>query len=461
MLTVFDAFPNATPELTEALDKAPRSVLAVNADIDFKRALEREDRRYVPTAKARADKFQKHFFSTFGYDPAGPQFVPVKPAKHVLFFGHVGSGKSTELARLAADLHHPDRYWVVRLNVLDFLDPHDVKYTDIWLAVAQELVAQLERDGIVVPSVVVKGFEDWFKERVLTQDQLKELSAELKTEASASTGLPFIGTLLARFTASVRTGSTYRESIRTVVRNTFGLFADALNQLLHAATSAVAEAGKGRQTLLVIDGPDRFRGENLMDFFVQDANQLTMIECVSVYAAPMSLKSSGASLALFDLLVLPMIKLREFDGTRTVRPDAYNAMREVLLKRCHYSLFDALDTLDALIDYSGGHLRDALRLLSYACVEADGAQLTRVVVDAAAQRLASDFRDWLLREDYGVLAAAAHEPENTGGSEAITRLVEGGALLEYNTGAWREPHPVLRLLPAFRKAFAAPAPAGP
>ena len=33
-------------------------------------------------------------------------------------------------------------------------------------------------------------------------------------------------------------------------------------------------------------------------------------------------------------------------------------------------------------------------------------------------------------------------------------LVERGALLEYNTGSWRLPHPVIRLLSAYRRAEA-------
>lgn len=166
----------------------------------------------------------------------------------------------------------------------------------------------------------------------------------------------------------------------------------------------------------------------------------------------MALKSSGARLDTFDSLVLPMIKLRDFD-TGAVRPEAYDAMRQVIFKRAHHSLFQDIATVDALIDYSGGHLRDALRLLAFACVEADATPLTPTDIDVAAKRLASDYRSWLEQgESYQVLAQAEAEPYNEGSSSTITKLVEGGALLEYNNGSWRHPHPVVRLLHGYIKA---------
>ena len=58
-------------------------------------------------------------------------------------------------------------------------------------------------------------------------------------------------------------------------------------------------------------------------------------------------------------------------------------------------------------------------------------------------------------EHYAVLVDIAKQPENAGRNDVITRLVDGGALLEYNTGRWRQPHPVVRLLPGYKKAEAA------
>jgi hypothetical protein len=91
-------------------------------------------------------------------------------------------------------------------------------------------------------------------------------------------------------------------------------------------------------------------------------------------------------------------------------------------------------------------------MLSYASVEADGAVLDRSAIDSAAMRLARDYRDGLLTDDFALLSRIAHNPSNVGGDVNITRLIEFGALLEYNTGSWRQPHPVVTLLPGYRQA---------
>lgn len=453
MIDIKTLFPIWYNTDSDAFEAAPRSLLAVNTSIDYKEALGLEDPRYVPTSSARAERFERTFYGTFGYKPSDGSFVPPHSTKHVLFFGHVGCGKSTELTQMCAQLHAPGRYWVVRVDLLNLIDPNDVRYSDVWLAVAQQLMLQLDKDGIAVSEASLSRLERWFSERVLSHEQVKDFAAEIKAQAEAGGGIPLIGKLLARFTAAIKTGSTYRDSLRTVVRNTYGEFVGSLNQLIIDATDAVQRQGKGQRILFAIDGTDRFRREDWKQLFVDDANQMVLVKCIAVYTVPMALKSSGERLDLFESLVLPMVKLRDFDAPEMPkRPEAYGVMRAILLKRCHYSLIDTLETLDALVDYSGGHLRDALRLLAYACVDSDETTLNQSTVNAAAKRLAGDYRAWLHADHYPVLVAAALDPENNGTSDTITRLVDGGALLEYNTGTWRQPHPVIKLLAAFQRA---------
>ncbi len=451
MINIKTLFPDATPELLATLENAPKTLMGVNSIIGFQDSLAVDDPRYVETAKARAEQFEDDFFRTFGYEKNRGNFEALQGGKHVLFFGHVGCGKSTELARLSRALHDPQRYWVVNVNLLALLDPNNVNYCDVWLAVAQKLTEQLGHDKISIDPIVLKSLENWFTEQVLSVEQVKDISAEIKAGAEIGTGIPFLSRMFASFTAAIKTGSTHRETLRTVVRNTYGKFIAALNQLFVAVVASVQAANRGRQLLIVIDGPDRFRSDDWEKFFVGEANQLTQASCVVVYTAPMALKSSGERLDNFTSLVLPMVKLRDLDS-KVARPEAYKAMRQILLKRAHYSLFDDIATVDALIEYSGGHLRDALRLLSYVCVIADDTPLTPAVMDAAAQKLAADYRDWLEKEQYPVLVEAAHDPQNEGRSAIITKLVERGALLEYNNGTWRQPHPVVKLLYGYKKA---------
>lgn len=453
MIDLQTLFPEATPQKQQAFDAAPRTLLKVRAAINYKDALPLDDPRYVDTSRARDERFQRLFFRTLNYDPISQGFAPPETSLHLLFSGHVGCGKSTELLRMSRELHSPDRYWVVQVDVLDLIDLHDARYSDIWLAIVQAFMAGLQKDGIELPDIVVNRFRNWFDERVLSNDSIREYAAEVRAEAGVEAGIPLIAKFLTKFTSSIRTGSTYRETLRTVVQNTYGEFVDSLNLLIQAATESLQRQGKGQRILFAVDGTDRLKGDDWRRLFVDEANQLTLIDAIVVYTAPLALMTSGHRLDLFEYLKLPMVKLRDFD-TGEQRAPAYSAMREMLLKRCHVSLFDSVHTLDALVDYSGGHMRDALRMLAYASVEADGPLIDGNAVQSAALRLAADYRNGLSEMDFLVLARVARSPTNIGRDATITRLVEFGALLEYNTGSWRKPHPVIRLLPGYRDAEA-------
>lgn len=48
------------------MEHAPKTLLGINNAIDFKDALSADDPRYVETAKARDERFEKHFLEPLG-----------------------------------------------------------------------------------------------------------------------------------------------------------------------------------------------------------------------------------------------------------------------------------------------------------------------------------------------------------------------------------------------------------
>lgn len=454
MINIDALFPDLDGETRGVLEAAPKSLLEVHTNRGFYEPLKVDDARYVATSRARAEKFQQTFFRTFGYYGDTKPFAPRDNSRPVLFFGHRGCGKSTELNRMCDALKDPERYWVVQVDLAEQIDLNNVRYSDVWLAVVQKLLENVKEARIAPENVVLTGFMNWFSERVVTKETFGELSGELRAELNAQGGIPGLITLLGRLTGLVKAGSTYRDSLRTTVRNSYGDFVRHLNMLIDDLTKKVQKQNLGKEILFIIDGADRFYTDDWRKFFVEDAPQLVQIKSISVYAAPLALKYSKYKLDLFDHIVLPMVKLYEFELPPKKRVDAFNAMRQIILKRCHYGLFESIDVLDCLIHYAGGHLRDMLRLLNYACIEADSDIIGASDVSEATKRLAADYRSWLRVEHYPVLAEFEIHPDNEGTTETIDDLVEGGALLEYNNGSVRRPHPVLALLKPYQTARA-------
>ena len=129
-------------------------------------------------------------------------------------------------------------------------------------------------------------------------------------------------------------------------------------------------------------------------------------------------------------------------------------MRDILLKRADRSLFDLEQDIERLIENSGGHPREMLRLLQLCCEFAE-TRIDAQVVEQSVAQLASEYRRLLQPDDYTLLVQIDRNPLDVGNDEGIRRLLYCLALLEYNDGTWRRSHPVIRTLEGYRRATAA------
>jgi energy-coupling factor transporter ATP-binding protein EcfA2 len=431
----------------------PKTLLEVLKKIELEKALELNDPRFVDTRVARgSEKTLSRLAKKFGLDLVTNDFAPTT-LRHVLFFGHTGSGKSTELRHYAKHLTGAEKFLVVEVDISLSLDLHNVQYADVLMAMAKALVEALNLKQVAIAPAALVPLENWFRERVETSEEGKEFSNEVKAGIEAKGGLLFWVNVFAKLTSSFKNNVTYKDSLRKVIRNNFAEFANAFNGLLRKAEDALTLERKARRVIFVVDGTDKLRTEDRSAFFVQDAEQLLAIETLVIYSAPLSLKYEGNLVSKLDAdLVLPMIKLTERDGQRW---DAgWDAMQKMLLLRADRSLFASQRDLDRIIETSGGHPREMLRILKMCCEYAEDNVITSDVITDAIKLLASDFRRFLDAEDYLILAKVDQITAHGGNDERTRKLLYNLALLEYNDGGWQRSHPAIRILEGYQAAKA-------
>ena len=428
----------------------PSHLLEVLQKIEYEEALSDQDPRYVDSQEARgSEKTFTRLARKFGWDPVSNAFfAPYE--KHILFFGHIGIGKTTELRRYALQLNASRRFYVVEVDVLAKLDRNNLQYTEVLMAMAETLLERLHGDGFVLGAEALEPLQRWFGNVVETQTTTKELSAELKTVAEGGGGIPGLIKLLATFTAAFKTGSSQKSEWRREIRNDFTSLALAFNTLIRLAEAQLARKGRAEQLLFLIDGTDKMRGEDTQQFFVQDAEQLLAIKTLVIYTAPLHLKYDGRLGGKLDAdIVLPMMKLYERDG----RPfeAGWRTMRRLLLLRADGGLFASDAEVDRLVEFSGGHPRELLRLLKLCCELAED-RIDASVVQTAIEKLAADYRYFLKPADYALLKTIDSNPVDGGNDEQAQELLHRLALLQYNDGTWRRSHPVVRTLEGYGAA---------
>ena len=201
----------------------PTSIWDYRQNFRYDEALAVDDPLRVELGNARGQYARDRLLRALGVDLINNVLRAPPTEKYILFGGHRGCGKSTELRFIADALTDPERFFVVFVDALKLLDINNLQYTDMVLAQATALVDALQKNDVAIDDVYLGKMRAWYTERIETSLQTRDLSAEVKTGAKAETGLPFLGKLFASLTTAIRTGATYKQEVRDRVRDSFSV----------------------------------------------------------------------------------------------------------------------------------------------------------------------------------------------------------------------------------------------
>ena len=386
-------------------------------------------------------------------DSGEQELLAAKERLYILYGGHRGCGKSTELRRLQRQLHDPKRFYVVAIDAEVELSIHNLRYTDVLLSVAQKLFEQLERDQIEIDKIFLDQIEEWFSTRIV--QRIKRFDAHLRVDAGAETrvGVPGLAWLSSKLLAQIKAGSDYREEIRREVHSSYGELLRPFSNLLIHAEQRIKAKNLGRKLLFVIDGTDKLNQDDARRLFIDDIHQLQAVSGNFICCAPLIFLNTSPGSDFF-IYRLPMVKLGEKGDEYDPQAPAAQALRTLSYKRVDSRLFRDQSALDELVAASGGHLRDLIILLAEALAEAQGV-IGIEHAQRAVKRLSDAYRRLVQPEDWILLAEIdANNGEYTPSDERSLRLLYHQVLLEYNS-FWWQCHPAVRSLEAYRSAVAA------
>jgi hypothetical protein len=363
-----------------------------------------------------------------------------RPAK-LFLSGHVGSGKSTQINKLAADSAIRGAFSVVLVrieaglvpfldaaqllflmagNILDFgVREHLLSEGGRWKGIVRDLDARLHGDkGVVAKEGAV----------------------------SAEFNLLFI-----KIREDLKLSEQRRRQFREIGETQQSLLLDLLNALTLDIETTLTDQGKHHSLLLLIDDLDKVRGpEQQKDIFNTNLGLLHVLPFRALYTVPTGVvfgpSRAEVRRALEHLYPVRVLDKAPdgFDPEKAFIPDSDAFFRKALDQRVAPSLFeDAAVRLAAI--YSGGVLREFFRLLRSAVGIARHNKLD--LVDVRALRAA--IRDERRRDTMGLYASdyqallAIHETHDMAKDEERRYLDEARVLECYNDKTWYEVNPLL------------------
>lgn len=392
---------------------------------------------------------------------------------HLAFVGHQGSGKTTELKQLADDLRSE---FTPVLIQLDASLEKEADYPDVLLWLVSRIMEHFDprasagRPASVSPVELdqkfVEKISDWFAERTL--DQVEETKAQIKTEAEAEAGFKagWFGNslkLLARIQSSFLANSDSRLTQRRKFDNyTTDLFL-RVNEFLDHVHAQLRKRHQPDQLLIIQDNLDRLHPGPGRRLFCDNGQLLRSLRANFIWTAPVGLKLAPYRLD-FTTRYMPIPAPRLRDGTENA--PALDGLRKLLEARVDLdAVFDSSATVRQLCLYSGGSLRDLIRLLGdaqLAALEAGQTQIDSAAVKNSAKEFRLEFeRAFMPGEYYYPLLARVHQtkqdpvaPEDESGKDRFLDLIANGSILQYNGEEyWLDIQPTIQESRRFQDAF--------
>jgi hypothetical protein len=390
---------------------------------------------------------------------AGPiELSPRRPVRRFVT-GLPGSGKSTELRRLALRLGRPDgaNLLVVSVDaeqVIDLAQPVDVP--DIIMV----LVDAAERRVLELEGHDPAGaMQERYLTRVwhwLTSTNVALDGLNLGGDAAGVPG---------ELAVKLKTEPSFRQRVRETLATHFSRFlAEARTELL-LLQERVQRAGRAGLCLL-FDSLEKNRGISTNWNAVLDSAERVFgagaphldLPVHSIYTVPAAMVGRRVG----NIEFMPVIKLRDREGT-TFAP-GYGALRTLVRRRIQdpdlFALLgsDAEARIERLIERSGGYPREIVQALRW-IIELPEHPATDDDLERLHMEARERYRAVVLASDVPWLASVARTKtlttEDDGHRLTVDRALQNNVVLRYcNRDVWYDLHPAVYDIEMLQQALA-------
>jgi hypothetical protein len=416
---------------------------------------------YVTSARWRADR------------PLSPAqkiisvlSTPFSSDARILVTGTIGTGKSTELLRVAeARANHE---FVVFLDLARHFDRlgrieglQHVNQWEVCFLVGLALYRTAEEElGFEFPRDMLKDLESAWTELARasgtpapSQLDLGKLGKAIVTAGAAIVGGP-VGAALGAGLGNAA------EALRATWNLPMGASSKRISDddeqvktMLNTVNRVIAEIQiRYRPVLLVIDGLDRIRDiQRARELFVE-SDVLARLACRVVICGPFALRHHPAASAVPRFLFQPLVNEPVLDQHDPTKPGpGLPFFTQLFLRRTEDLGGAALieqPLLDYLAYYSGGRARDfvkMIRLVAEEAWQADVDAATEAIVDSVIEQERLLLETGMHRGHIDVLEAVMRDPDHRlPKDDLVWELLTLSRLLPYpDHSEWFYPHPLL------------------
>ncbi len=381
----------------------------------------------------------------------------------VLFSGHIGSGKTTELRWLQSGLMKTkeDRcFHVLWIDAQQYLDLNTVQLPEFLLSIFSALV----EDPIL--GLNINTFPSAKKLWKSVRSWLKSVGVELEAEIPVG---------VAKLKLKLKNEFGFQHSSSQALQKEITEILLTLSDVLREARSLLNKQGVEdlviivdnlEKILLTTFNPPQGTARNSHDlFFIEQLPVVQQLQAHLVLTVPISMHFNHNRLRQVFLNpiveVLPMVPVHHQGKPDEPHLNGLNCLRKLLAQRVDLDvLFADEKAIFHAISLSGGVIRDLFSILLGAVSFKPELKLTLGDIDGSVRSQVSSYERMLGGKSY---LPSLHHVASTGGfpvgfpDEDKRQLLYNLVVLEYNGVTWYDVHPLARRTQAFKHAAPPPA----
>lgn len=370
--------------------------------------------------------------------------------------GHKGSGKSTELRKLQAEMEQTDRsekpYFVVFCEADEDIDRNDVDFPEVLIAILRQTATQLKkRLGISLKPSYLKDRLERLKGLLTSEVDLKQLD---------------IGVGLLKLSGQIKNSPEARLEIRKCLEPDTNNWITAANDIFSQAALELNKKNY-RGLVVIVDDLDKMvlreqpeaKCSTQEHLFVNRGPQLRALNCHVIYTMPIELAYSHLVSTLEStygglIPVIPMTKI----ASRPPRSKPYIAgldcFRKVLaarLRKAGATKKDVFkgDARERIIQISGGQPTELMTLMREALVT-HGLPIDKDAVERARREGMRAYARLLREEHWPLLMqvkATGNITRSLENEAALRELLQSRSILLYmNDDEWYGLNPLVAAL---------------
>jgi len=372
-----------------------------------------------------------------------------RPCK-ILFAGHRGSGKSTELVRLQSQIE--DEFYIIKFSVSDHLDLYNLEYSDLILLLIERIFKQASDDGYIRNEKLIQTIYDWFS--IITKIETKSTDSTARAEAGVGTPsiLDKLLCVMARLTAEIKFSSGNKVEIQKNIKQRISQLKTNCDVIINEIQQNLSN----RKLLVIIEDLDKVELPRLNELFYKHSGILSEINTRIIYTVPIFLLNSQYRNMLqnrFCIVTLPMIKINQINGKHY--ESGRNRLKEIVYSRIEKNLLK-YELLDNVIGKTGGVIRDLFKVLEVASTASlfnKKSEMEEKYLLYGLNRVKNDYNSSIVGEKelkittqdlYDELKRIYNSGKKTlPYDDNLAVLLNSQALVEYNGEKWFDIHPLV------------------